>query len=302
MTTESKIAHTFTGQGSQRVGMWTDLKLAPLAAEFFRTVDNRLGFPLSTLCKEGSVEELTRTSNAQPAIVAHSLAAFVGASLLHPDLPEPSFYFGHSVGEFSALVAAGVIDGPNAVHLVRQRGILMERVTGGQMAVILGKTLEEVEELCKQSGAEVANINCPGQIVFSGSQEHISEALRIADDRRARLLPVSGPFHSTLMAPLRTEFRQILDAVPFEDARIPVILNVTGEPETRADVIKEMLVTQLAAPVRWWQSVEYAIAHGVTTFVEFGPNDTLTGLLKRINPDVRGFAVTDYQSAKALSL
>lgn len=304
MAAENKIAYTFTGQGSQRVGMWDDLRKFHLAEGIFKATDRRLGTSLSTLCREGPIDELTRTSNAQPAIVAHSLAAFVTttAAQLHPDFPQPAFHLGHSVGEFAALAAAGVMDAESAVYLVRQRGLLMERVNG-QMAVVLGREPREVDELCKQSGAEIANINCPGQIVISGSEESIGEALKIADDpRRVRLLNVSGPFHSTLMAPLRTEFRQILDDVSFQDARIPVILNVSAEPETRAAVIKEMLVTQLAAPVRWWQSVEYAIAHGVTTFVEFGPNDTLTGLLKRINADVRGFAVTDYQSAKDLSL
>lgn len=302
MSVEDKVVYTFTGQGSQRIGMWDDLRAFHLAEGFFRTADRRLGTSLSTLCRVGPIEELTRTSNAQPAIVAHSLAAFITAiALHHEELPKPSFHLGHSVGEFSALAAAGVIDGEAAVYLVRQRGLLMEGVNG-QMAVILGKDLEEVEELCRQSGAEVANINCPGQIVFSGSQEQISTALGIANDRRARLLPVSGPFHSSLMVPLRTEFRQILDDVSFRDAITPVILNVNAEPETRADVIKQMLVEQLASPVCWWQSVEYAIAHGVTTFVEFGPSDTLTGLLKRINPDVRGFAVTNYESAKALRL
>ncbi len=299
--TERGLAYTFTGQGSQRVPMWDDLRAFHLAEGIFRTADRRLGTSLSTLCREGPIEELTRTSNAQPAIVAHSLAAFVTAiALHHEELPKPSFHLGHSVGEFTALAAAGIIDAETAVYLVRQRGLLMESVPG-QMAVILGKDLEEVEDLCRQSGAEVANINCPGQIVFSGTEEHISTALRIADDKRARLLPVSGPFHSTLMAPLRTEFRQILDDVPFRDAITPVILNVNAEPEIRADIIKEMLVTQLAAPVQWWKSVQYAIDHGVTTFVEFGPNDTLTGLLRRINPEVRGLAVTNYESAKSLS-
>lgn len=302
MSAENQVAYTFTGQGSQRVGMWDDLRDSSIAQSVFEAADKRLGISLATLCSKGPIEELTRTSNAQPAIVAHSLSALYVTQNLHHDLPAPKFYLGHSVGEFSALAGAGVIDEISAVYLVRQRGLLMERVDG-QMAVVFGKEPEEVDELCRQSGAEVANINCPGQIVISGNEEHISEALRIANDpRRVRLLNVSGPFHSTLMAPLREEFRQILDDVSFQDAKTPVILNVNAKPETRADVIKEMLVTQLAAPVQWRKSVEYAIAHGVTTFVEFGPGDTLTGLLKRINSEVRGVAVTDYQSAKTLSL
>ncbi|MCL5783827.1 MAG: ACP S-malonyltransferase [Patescibacteria group bacterium] len=303
-------AHTFTGQGSQRMGMWDDLRQSASAGKIFRIADKIVGFPLSRLCSEGPLEELTQTRNAQPGILVDSLGALRTAQNLHPELMEirPKFCLGHSVGEYSALVDAGVIDAETAIYLVWQRGLLMEQLSPeGKMTALLGfKDKEEVVEICAQTGAEVANFNGPSQIVISGRTVEVESAQKMAREKGIKFIPLraSHPFHSSLMRPVQDAFREILfqkNTIEFKDPRIPVILNVTAQPCESGAAIKENLVEQIVASVRWEESIKFVLAQEVDVFLEFGPEAILTGLLRRIKPAAGGVCIKDFQSAQALT-
>lgn len=308
MLEADKRAYTFTGQGSQRVGMWDDLRKSARAREIFQLADEIVGFSLSRLCSGGPIEELTKTRNAQPAIVAHSLAALAVAKGLHPELFEasPMFSLGHSVGEYSALVTTGVIDIATAIYLVRQRGLLIEELSpeGSMVALHKFDHLDQVMAICLQTGTEVANFNGPGQIVISGGIKEIKEATRIASQQgiNSILLQTSHPFHSSLIRPVQEEFNKVLAKVVFRDPLFPIVLNTKAQPSISGNEIKEAIARQIAEPVRWDESVRYIQEQGVGTFVEFGPKPVLTGLLRRAYPQVRGIFVKDKQSAEALSL
>lgn len=303
-----KRVHTFTGQGSQRVGMWVDLEQHPEAQRIFHIADEVVGFPLSQICEMGPLLDLTETGNAQPAIVAHSIAALRVAQSLHPEFfsRKPYFSLGHSVGEYSALVDAGVIDIETAINLVRQRGLLMASLGGeGKMAALLGfQNKDQVMEICHETGAEGANFNGPAQIVISGGIQEIDDAIRLAGERRIKVIPlkVSRPFHSSLMRPMQEEFRKVIAPVEFKDPFHPAILNVTARTSISGEEIKENLVQQIVSPVRWDESIEEALRQGVGTYLEFGPEGVLTGLLRRIVPEARGICIKDYASAQELNL
>lgn len=298
-----KTAYTFTGQGSQRVGMWDGLRGFKAAVEIFQTADEIVGFPLSRLCSEGPLEELTRTSNAQPAIVTHSLAALASLYESHPQLQEtpPVFYLGHSAGEYGALAAAGVIAPETAISLVRTRGLLIEEMSteGGMLAIHRFRDAEQVLDLCLKTGTEAANFNSPGQIVISGGVKEIEEARILATDAGMKviLLQTSHAFHSSLMRSVTERFKEVLAKVQFRDPIIPIIPNVKAKPSLSGDEIKEAIAEQIAQPVRWQESVEWVLEQGVNTFLEFGPEGVLTGLLKRIDPKARGICIKDYESA-----
>ncbi len=300
MSQSAKAAYVFPGQGSQTTGMGWDLYQSyPSAKEVFDQADVCLGFPLSRLCFEGPDEELTKTHNVQPAILVVSIACLRavrdgGVA----DLPTPAFVAGHSLGEYTALVAAGALDLEEAVVLVRERGRLMYeaglRNPGGMLAII-GLDEEAVKEVCAQSGTEISNINCPGQIVVSGASQALAEANRLAKAGGARVLiplKVSGAFHSALMEPVIAEFREILSTVRFRPPEIPVISNVTARPLSDVDSIRQELVKQLRSCIQWQRSVEYMIHSGVTRFYEIGPGRVLSGLIRRINSEVPTFNVS----------
>ena len=290
MNMEGKVSYVFPGQGSQWVGMAKELySSSPQVKAVFEEADSVLGFPLSQLCFEGPEEVLRQTINAQPAILTVSVAYLRDTQQLQE---APVFVAGHSLGEYTALVAAQVLDFATAVYLARERGRLMqeagEREPGG-MAAIIGLDKDPIKEICQQSETQIANINSPGQIVISGSSKALAQAVELATAKGARrvvLLQVSGAFHTPLMQSTVQEMRQIISKLTFRDPLIPILANTTAQPVTTAEAIKAELLDQLCHCVQWQRSVEYMIEVGVSTFIEIGPGQVLTGLIKRINKDV----------------
>lgn len=291
MIGEGKVAYVFPGQGSQWVGMAKELcSSSPQAKEIFEEADSVLGFSLSRLCFEGPEEILRQTVNAQPAILTVSIAYLRDAKHLKE---APAFVAGHSLGEYTALVAAQVLDFATAVYLARERGRLMqeagEREPGG-MAAILGADESLINEICQQSGAQIANINCPGQIAISGSSEVLAQAINLSETKGARRvvpLQVSGAFHTPLMQTASIGLSKVISGITFHDPIIPILANTTAQPITTADAVKAELLDQLCHCVKWQRSVEYMIEMGVSTFIEIGPGQVLTGLIKRINKEVQ---------------
>jgi [acyl-carrier-protein] S-malonyltransferase len=304
-----KVAYVFPGQGSQSTGMGLDLYNSyPSAKEIFVEADASLGFSLSRLCFEGPEEELRKTHNVQPAILVVSIAclkALEEAAIAN--FPSPTFVAGHSLGEYTALVAAGVLGLTDAVLLVRERGRLMYEAglkNPGSMLAIMGLDEETVKDISFHSGTEISNINCPGQIVVSGAAQALVEAdklARVKGARALRPLKVSGAFHSALMEPIIAEFSRIVSDVRFQPAVIPVISNVTARPLTNVDSIKEELVKQLRNCIQWQRSVEYMMHSGVTTFYEIGPGRVLTGLIRRINSELQTFNISGVEDITQLA-
>jgi [acyl-carrier-protein] S-malonyltransferase len=293
----STTAFLFPGQGSQVVGMGKDIADAyPIARQTFEQADEFLGFALSDLCFNGPAEELNDTYNAQPALYVCSLATLRALRTELPDA-QPGFAAGHSFGEFSALAAFGAMSFEDGLRLVRERGRLMKQAgeqQPGAMAAILSLEIDAVRELCERAVAEaggilvVANDNCPGQVVISGEDATLDHALVLAKDagaRRALKLAVSIASHSPLMQPAADQFRQTVENTTFQMPLVPVYGNVSAAPLTDIRGIREELSAQLTSPVRWRESMQAMIANGAQTFVEIGPKDVLTGLLKRIDGD-----------------
>lgn len=300
-----KIAFVFPGQGSQTVGMGKDLfNKSEAAKKAFKAADRKLGFSLSELIFNGPQSSLTLTTNAQPALLTTSYVLF--QALAEAGI-KPDYTAGHSLGEYSALVAAGALSFEDAVYTVRKRGEFMEEAVPngqGSMAAILGMNREQLTGITEEisSGGnpvQLANINCPGQIVISGSTEGVKAASGLARETGAkRTLPleVSGPFHSSLMKPAATRLQEILDEAAFTQAGIPVISNVTAEPIHKPEDIKEKLLEQLYSPVLWEDSVKTMLSLGVDTFVEVGPGKVLSGLIKKIDRSAVIFSVSDEES------
>ena len=305
---ESKVAYVFPGQGSQAVGMGYDLyKSSSAAREVFEEADDVLGFSMSRLCFEGPDAELAQTVNAQPAIVTVSLACLRASQ--EGDIPlqssEPAYVAGHSLGEYTALVASNVLNFADTVRLVRERGRLMQeagmRIPGG-MAALTDLDVASIEEICQLAGAQIASINCSGQVVISGSKLALVWAIDMArrqGARRAIQLDVSGAFHSHLMQPAMKGMAQAISTFSLRDPAIPIVANTTARPVTTSEQVKHELVTQLCNCVLWQRSVEYMIQDGVSTFVELGPGQVLSGLIKRINQNVSTTNVNDCCTPRA---
>jgi [acyl-carrier-protein] S-malonyltransferase len=305
---KSKTAHVFPGQGSQSVGMGHKLyQSSPKAKEVFEEADEALQFSISRLCFEGPEEELRQTINAQPAIMTVSIACLRAASQVNHSA-SPAFVAGHSLGEYTALVAANVLSFTDAIRLVRERGRLMQKageIKPGGMAAVIGLDEAALREICRESGAEIANFNCSVQIVISGSKEALARAMDLAEARGARRvisLHVSGAFHSTLMQPTIEGMSEAISQIDFRKPKVPIVVNSTAQPVTTAEGVKEELLRQLCNCVQWQPSVEYMVEEGVSTFIEIGPGQVLSGLIKRISNKVQVLNVSDPESIKALGL
>lgn len=295
----SRLALLFPGQGSQSVGMGKALYEASSAARaVFDAADAALGFPLSTLCFEGPEEQLRLTANTQPAILTHSIAALEDLRARFPErLEGAAVAAGHSLGEYSANVAAGALAFPVAVRLVRERGRFMQDAVAagvGAMAAIVGLAPAEVEAACREAAqGEVvspANYNSPEQTVIAGhagAVERASRACLARGAKRAIPLPVSAPFHCALMTPARERLRPLLEGAAFSDARIPVVTNVDAVPATEGRGVRDALVRQVDSPVRWVESVERLARDGVDRGLEIGPGNVLAGLVRRIEKGIK---------------
>ena len=302
-----KIAYVFPGQGSQTVGMGKEAAEQNLEMmNYFTKADETLKSPLSKIIFEGPQEELTLTVNAQPALLTTSIALL---SLFEKSGIQADFLAGHSLGEYTALVASGALTFEEGVYAVRKRGEFMEVAVPngeGTMAAILGLDRVKLAAACNEvseSGFPVslANLNCPGQIVISGSRKGVElagEKAKEAGAKRVIPLEVSGPFHSSLMKPAAAELKGVLDGLNMQDAKIPVIANVSAEPMEKAEEIKEKLIEQLFSPVLWEDSVQKMIELGVDTFIEVGPGKVLSGLIKKIDRSVKTYSVSDASSCK----
>lgn len=297
------IAFTFPGQGSQALGMGKDLAEAfPEAAAVFAEVDDALGEKLSDIMWNGPEETLTLTANAQPALMAVSIAALRVLEAKGLDLKSKvSYVAGHSLGEYSALCAAGTFSLADTARLLRIRGNAMQAavpVGKGAMAAIIGLEHADVDAVCKEASVvgscQIANDNGGGQLVISGEKAAVEKAAALATEKgakRAILLPVSAPFHSTLMGPAADAMREALSTVAKNNPAVPLIANVRAAPVTDADEIAKLLVEQVTGQVRWRETVEWFAANGVTTLYEVGSGKVLTGLARRIDKTVTGIAV-----------
>lgn len=292
----ARTAFLFPGQGSQKVGMGRDFveRYPDLQSRYFDAADEILGFSISSLCFDGPEEDLRRTDNTQPAVF---LVSMVVLDVLRANGVEPAAAAGHSLGEYSALVAAGVLDFADALRLVRRRGELMARVnesTPGAMAAVIGLAPEAVDGLCEAvreadgGVVEPANYNEPEQTVISGEGPAVEAAMGLAEEAGARVvkLPVGAPFHCSLMEVLADEFATALDACTFRDPVLPVVANVTGDYVRTADEVKQSLRRQVVGSVQWTETLRRLADDGYDAFVEVGPGRVLAGFSKKVNPDL----------------
>lgn len=302
-----KKAFVFPGQGSQKVGMLKDLYDAyPVVKQTFEEADDSLGFSLTKLCFEGPDEDLMMTANTQPAILTASTACH---RVLSQEGLEPDIVAGHSLGEYSALVAAKALSFADAVRTVRSRGQFMQEAVPfgeGGMAAIMGLDADKIVEICKKVSAaggpvQAVNFNCPGQIVIAGAAKAVETAaneLKAAGAKRAIMLHVSAPFHSTLMEPAAKRLAEVLETINIADAQIPVVANVNAKIETAAGDIKEALVKQAASPVLWIDCCHTMTEFGATVFVEVGPGKVLTGFNRKIDRSIESKNIEDIPSMK----
>lgn len=302
---DKKTALLFAGQGAQYVGMGRDLAESdPTARGWFDRARQILGYDLARICFEGPDEVLTRTEHAQPGIF---LVSWVAWQLLQARCPNLQFHAtaGLSLGEFTALTAAGALDFEDGLRLVRLRGQKMQEACeagDGAMAAVIGLDEATTKTVCDETGVVMANLNCPGQIVISGPRAALEKAVELARTRgakRAVLLNVAGAYHSPMMAPAQPALRDALSTVTIRPPRVPVISNVTARPHNGPDSIRSRLVEQVTAPVLWEASMRHLLAEGFTRFIELGPGTVLSGFLKRIQKDTEIYNVGDLTSLEA---
>lgn len=303
----SKVALIFPGQASQYPGMGKELaEKFPVARRVFEEADAALGWAISKMCFEGSEDELKQTENTQPCILTVSVAAW---RVLQEQGVKPEYVAGHSLGEYSALVAAGGLQFADAVRLVRKRGEYMRDAVPpgeGAMAAILGLASAQVEEICKKAshggGVWPANLNSPEQTVISGQAAAVKQAVELASAsgaKRAVVLPVSAPFHCPLMAPAQKRLEADLNATQFSNLGVPLVTNVDADLIDSGDEARDALIRQVTMPVRWEQSMREVIGLGTLTFLEVGPGRVLSGLMRTVDRSVRCFNVEDEKSLQA---
>jgi len=298
----NKTALLFAGQGAQVVGMGKDFaESRPSARTWFERANAALGYDLSAICFQGPEAELTKTENAQPGIF---LVGWVAFQLLKEAVPDLNFEAtaGLSLGEFTALTAAGAMSFEDGLRVVRLRGRFMQEAceaTRGGMAAIIGLEEGPTREVCAQAGVVLANLNCPGQLVISGASDKITQACEVAKAkgaRRALLLPVAGAYHSPLMADAQPKLQAELAQVTIRSPAVTVVSNVTAHPHDGPEAISDRLVEQVTSPVRWEESIRYLLGQGFTRFIELGPGTTLSGFLKRIDKNAQALNVADLAS------
>ncbi len=301
----SKTALLFAGQGAQGVGMGKDLAgQIPSARAWFDRANAALGYDLARICFEGPEAELTKTEHAQPGIY---LVGWIAFSLLRERVPGLQFHAtaGLSLGEFTALAAAGAVSFEDGLKLVRQRGRFMQEAcdsTKGGMAAVIGLDEAKTREVCAETGVELANLNCPGQIVISGPADRMDKACEAAKTRgakRAMPLPVAGAYHSTLMKSAQAQLDAALKAVPLNPPTVPVISNVTAQPHGAPAEIHQRMVDQVTSSVRWEDSMRHLLAQGFTRFIELGPGKALSGFMKRIDGNAQMLNIADLPSLDA---
>jgi len=302
-------AFVFPGQGAQTVGMGKELRdHFTVAKEVFEEADDSLRFSISTLCFEGPEATLKLTEYTQPAVLTVSIAAL--RVLQSEKGVEPLLVAGHSLGEYSALVASGGFSFADGVRTVRQRGKFMQEavpVGEGTMAAILGMDREEVEQICKEAALEEvlspANFNCPGQIVIAGHTKAIERAIEAAKQKGKKAMPlqVSAPFHSPLMKPAGERLKEVLEGVTLQALRVPVVTNVEAEVNRSSERVKPLLIEQVSSPVRWEESMRRMISEGIERIIEIGPGRVLSGLMKRIDSKVVTENIEDIASLKKIT-
>jgi [acyl-carrier-protein] S-malonyltransferase len=300
-----KAAYVFPGQGSQAVGMGKDLydNFPPVRA-IFDAADKALGYSLSRICFEGPEDELKQTLNAQPAILTVSYACLIAARESNGGaLPAPAFVAGHSLGEYTALAAGGVLDFATALKLARERGRLMQEagtLRPGSMAAVLGVDEAELARICAESGVVIGNVNCPGQLVISGDRDKVAAAVALIQSRKGKAIPlaVSAAFHSPLMAPAIPGMKAAFATSNFKKAAVPVVANTAAVAVESPEAVKDELIAQISHCVQWQKSVEYMAANGVNTFIEMGPGRVLTGCVKRISKDAKTINISDMKTVK----
>jgi [acyl-carrier-protein] S-malonyltransferase len=301
----SKTAILFAGQGAQSVGMGKDLaNHFPSARAFFQQANDILGYDLTKICFEGPEAELTKTENAQPGIY---LIGWVAFQLLKQQVSSFTFEAaaGLSLGEFTALAAAGVLTFEEGLRIVRQRGIFMQEAcagTDGGMAAIIGLDEAKTREVCAEAGVNLANLNCPGQIVISGEANKMAKACELAKSKgakKAMSLPVAGAYHSPLMAAAQVKLDAALSKLSFAAPAVPVISNVTGQPHGNPAEMHRRVVEQVTASVRWEDSMRFLLAQGFTRFIELGPGKALSGFMRRIAPEAQMLNIADTASLEA---
>lgn len=301
------IAMVFPGQGSQAPGMGKELaERFAVARQVFEEADDALGFAISRLCFEGPAEDLQLTENTQPAILTTSVAAFRAAR--ESGLPEPAFVAGHSLGEYSALVTAGVFGLADAVRTVRARGQYMQQavpIGTGAMAAVIGGELSAIENACREAASaqvcSVANSNSPSQVVIAGNTEAVDRAIELLKGiaKRVIKLNVSAPFHCALMRPAQEKLGLHLERLTFNVPTVPVVTNVDARVTTAPDELRDALLRQVSAPVRWLESMQLLLGQNVQTVIEIGPGKVLSGLMRQTNRDVSCFNVEDAASLEA---
>ena len=299
-----RLALVFPGQGSQSPGMGKELaEKFPAARQVFEEADDALGFAISRLCFDGPAEDLQLTENTQPAILTVSVAAF--RAMREAGIAAPAFVAGHSLGEYSALVAAGALNLTDAVRTVRARGHYMQEAVPlgtGAMAAVIGGDLEAIGRICAEANQDqvcsIANINAPNQVVIAGNTEAVNRAIELLSGvaRKVVKLNVSAPFHCALMKPAQDRLAVDLESLGFSEPAVPVVTNVDAGATTAPEELRDSLVRQVSAPVRWLESMRLLIEQGVDTFVEAGPGKVLSGLMRQISRDVKMLNVEDAAS------